>query len=353
MKKFLSTILAVVMVLSSMAMVVSAEVEGFDYVDGKYYVGTQPYDSFSAAVSAAGAGGTVTIAGTVEFGSRQGISTNLTLEGVNNATIIPSESYGAVENTTNWKGLLNLAGNITVKNITFDGSRYGLQENRLEDDFVPVRCTSGVINLENVRILGSDRTLLNVGSSTTSATVNANGLYCEAPLKDVPVYSIFGTQNTYADVNVVNGTLNLNDGVVNGFICTDHGTKNGYTYTGSLEKGLDLKGHHTLIYADGLFSTDDITSTVAHFSASYVNAKENASTYAGKFTNAVQSSGNIAVVGEMVAEAEKYDDVVVIGNFVTLLSDSTRNAGDNKSTLEGYIARLNARITALNGGTAE
>ncbi|MBQ8767036.1 MAG: hypothetical protein IJZ16_09560 [Clostridia bacterium] len=349
MKKFISTILAVVMVLSSMATVAFAADENFVYETGKYYVGQTPYDSFSAAVSAAN-GGTVIVSGTVEFGSRQGISTDLTLEGVNNATIIPSESYGAVENTTNWKGLLNLAGNITVKNITFDGSRYGLQEDRLEEDFVPVRCTSGVITLENVTILGSDRTLLNVGSSTTSATVTANGLYCEAPLKDVPRSGI--TKKVYADVNVVNGTLTLNSGIVNGFICEDSGWADIFTrYSGTFNKGETLSGHYTLTHKLDLFTTKEITSTVKHYAASYVNAKTKASTYVSTFTDAIADENNQAVVAAMVGEADDYTDATVIGNFVTLLTDAKSGADATYAeTIQGYINTLNARIATLNGG---
>lgn len=335
MKKFLSTILAVVMVLSSMAMVVSAEVEGFDYVDGKYYVGTQDYDSLSAAVSAAGAGGTVTIAGTVEFGSRQGISTNITLEGVNNATIIPSETYGAVENTTNWKGLLNLAGNITVKNITFDGSRYGLQENRLEDDFVPVRCTSGNITLENVTILGSDRTLMNVGSSTTSATVTANGLYCTAPVKTIK------DATTYADVNVVNGTFNLNSGAVDGLICTDSGSG----YAGALgtvsNNHFTLNCHYTIL--GFIKRTADVTSTLKHYVDTYEYSKTLASQYKNDFLATVTDADNSTAMSNMVGWAETNADSELKASFGNLLLDGAGYAEDGSATeqlLIGYAARL-------------
>ena len=98
MKKFLSTILAVVMVLSSMAMVVSADETLADGI----YVGTTKYDTFTAAQTAAAANTNkeIIISGTVEFGSRQGISVEgLHLRGINNAKIIPSATYGDPNNS--------------------------------------------------------------------------------------------------------------------------------------------------------------------------------------------------------------------------------------------------------------
>ena len=124
MKKFLSTILAVVMVLSSMAMVVSANEA--DLADG-IYVGTTPYDSIAAAQTAAVASNNeIIISGTVEFSYRQAISAdNIHLRGINNAQIIPSATFKD-GSATNIKGLLNIAGTgISVTNITFDGSVYG------------------------------------------------------------------------------------------------------------------------------------------------------------------------------------------------------------------------------------
>lgn len=346
MKKFLSTILAVVMVLSSMAMVVSADEALADGI----YVGTTMYDSFTAAQTAAAAttAKEIIISGTVEFGSRQGISVDgIHLRGINEAKIIPSESFGSTTSNTNWKGLLNIAGDdVVVSDIIFDGSVYGNKITKTTD-FVPLRCAEGEITLENVTITGSPRTLMNVGSTTTSAIVHANGLYCEAPLKDVPRASLVSSWTVYADVNVVNGTLNLNDGVVNGFICEDSGSG----YSGSFVKGEDLTGHHTLTHKLSLFSTKEITSTVKHYAASYVNAKATSSSYVGTFKDAIADTDNQTVVAAMVNEADDYTDATVIGNFVTLLSDAKSGADTTYAeTIQGYINTLNAQIATLNGG---
>lgn len=215
MKKFLSTILAVVMVLSSMAMVVSAE-DTFVYETGKYYVGQTSYDSFSAAVSAAN-GGTVIVSGTVEFGSRQGISSSVTLQGVNDATIVPSASYGSTESTTNWKGLLNTSGeNVIINNITFDGSVYGDQfATASAADFKILRVTAGKTTLNGVTLEGSKRGLLQVGTEDTSAEVVASNLTAIAEPKTM------NDTKTYADILVVNGDFSMDSGDVDGYISTD------------------------------------------------------------------------------------------------------------------------------------
>ena len=335
MKKFLSTILAVVMVLSSMAMVVSAD-DTFVYETGKYYVGQTPYTSLSAAVTAAGEGGTVKVSGEIAFTTRLAVSANITLEGINNARIVAAESFGSTTSTTNWKALLNLNGNITVKNITFDGSEYG-DDITASTDFVPLRCAEGNITLENVTITGSPRSLMIVGSSTTSATVTANGLYCDAELKTIE------NGAAYADVNIVNGTLNLNSGVVNGFICTDSGFSfdTWTTYSGTLTN--TTTNNFTLRNKVGTFTYEYIASTLEHYVDSYAYAKESASSYVSSYTTAMTDSSNLEEVEDMYEYAVQKNDSALNAKFVTLLTDAVAICSDDdvKATLNGYIENLN------------
>ena len=230
MKKFLSTILAVVMVLSSMAMVVSAN--GTETLADGIYVNGVLQSSFSAAQTAAGADGTITISGTVYFDTRQGISVDgLKLVGVNNARIEPSTSFGAEGVTeTNKKALLNVAANdVEISNITFDGSRFGdtLDMSALNiltgfTDFIVVRVNSGSVEFDNVTIEGSKKTLLSVGTSTSSATVTATELYCNADSVKNLVSLADGTFETvFADVSVIQGTFDMDGGMINGFIVDD------------------------------------------------------------------------------------------------------------------------------------
>ena len=213
-KKVLSAAVAAAMALSVMPMAMAEETRA-----PGIYVGDTEYDTIAAAQAAAvSQSQPITISGTVEFDYRQGISAdNITLQGENNATIVPSNTYGDNTSDTNKKGLLNFAGdNITVNDIKFDGSRYGDTISMFTSpDFIVVRVNEGSTTFHNVHITGSPRTLLVVGTTTSSATVNASKLYCDADLKAYTMAEI------YADVNIVNGAFNMTSGVVNGLISTD------------------------------------------------------------------------------------------------------------------------------------
>ncbi len=267
MKKFLSTILAVVMVLSSMAMVVSAN---DDIVEAGIFVGTTKYDTFTAAQTAAAANPNkeIIISGTVEFGSRQGISVEgLHLRGINDAKIIPSATYGNSTSDTNKKGLLNVAAsNVKISDIIFDGSRYGdTITMTTSPDFIVLRLNDGDnIKLDNVTVKGSPRTLIVVGTTTTDATVEVleGGLFCEGDVnKDI------SDGNTYADINVVNGSFTMAYGEANAFIAEDHEEKKGTaTVTAS--------GHYTFGYKP-LFVTYDIITTPKHIADTYLASEKN------------------------------------------------------------------------------
>jgi len=318
MKKFLSTILAVIMVLSSMAMVVSADETLADGI----YVGTTKYDTFTAA-QAAVAGNTnkeIIISGTVEFGSRQGVSIdNLHLRGINDATIIPTNSFGSTPSDTNWKGLLNISGaNVIVSDITFDGTVYG-DKITASTDFVPVRCTSGTITLNNVEIKGSPRTLMIVGSSSSTASVTANGLYCQGEYK--------GMDATYADINVAKGTLTLNSGKVNGFICKDSG--------GTIVN--NTNNHYKLTQRIFIILTREMTSTVDHFANSFVYSSL---TDADKSDYVDAIAGNFETVKDMVNDfvAITPVDTEVANNLITVLEYAKVN--DNKTADSEYDALI-------------
>lgn len=333
MKKFLSTILAVVMVLGSMAMVVSAN--DADYAEGYYYVNGEQYTDFMAAVSAAN-GGTVIVSGECAFGSRLAVNSSVTLQGVNNATIVPSASYGSTDSTTNWKGLLNIAGeNVIVNDITFDGSAYG-DTITSSTDFVPVRCTSGNITLNNVTITGSPRSLMIVGSSSSEANVTANGLYCDAPLKTID------GANTYADINVVDGTFTLQSGLVNGFIAEDYGS--GYAGTFINE---DTDVHFTLdyIWTDYILGfipytvEQTLTSTYKHYVECYNYAVENGYSDVSAYVDSINN--NMLVVADMMEEAKKAEYAEYATSFGNLLLAASEEAeGDNVQTLINYASEL-------------
>ncbi|MBQ3544403.1 MAG: hypothetical protein IJA34_05380 [Lachnospiraceae bacterium] len=325
MKKFLSTILAVVMVLSSMAMVVSAN--DVDYAEGYYYVNGVQYTDFMAAVSAAN-GGTVIVSGECAFSSRLAVNSSVTLQGVNDATIVPSASYGSTNSTTNWKGLLNIAGeNVVVNDITFDGSLYG-DNQAITVDFKPVRVTSGTTTFNNVTITGSKRTLLMIGTSSSSATVNANNLTIEADAKTVT------SAHTYADVEVTNAsTLNYNSGVVNGYVLCENGTT----------KTISVAGLYGFVYSD-----DMIYTTPEHLAENYLNG--NVSALAVKnYASVLTSDANKATATGMVNDIVTANDTALAATFVTMIDDMVSKTipflgsmltSDEKAVLNGYKATL-------------
>ena len=338
MKKFLSTILAVVMVLSSMAMVVSADETLADGI----YVGTTKYDTFTAAQTAAAANTNkeIIISGTVEFGSRQGISVEgLHLRGINNAKIIPSATYGDPNNSaTNKKGLLNIgANNVKVSDVTFDGSVYGDTISQ-STDFIVLRINEGTgIELSGVTVTGSPKTLISVGTSSTSASVTAENLYCQAEYKDLPIATSLLGSTIYSDIDVAKGSFTLNSGEVNGFIGTSGGT-----FTNGTEN------HYTLT-DKVLWIEKSTTTTLKHYVESYAHAIANGNSYAEHFVDSIIDSRNLSEVADMVEDAEDMvaTDRETVELFVDLLEDAYE--ASNNSTIQGYINTLNAALNPSTG----
>jgi len=342
MKKFLSTILAVVMVLSSMAMVVSAE----ETLEDGIYVGTTKYDTFTAAQTAAAANTTnkeIIISGTVEFGSRQGISVEgLHLRGINNAQIIPSATYGNSTSDTNKKGLLNVAAdNVKISNITFDGSDYGdTITMTTSPDFIVLRLNEGEnIQLDNVTVKGSPRTLIVVGTTTTSAEVEVleGGLYCEGDVnKDI------SDGTTYADINVANGSFTMAYGKANAFIAEDHEEKKG-TAT------VTAPGHFTFGYTK-LLATYDIITTPKHIADTYLASEKNwlgARNYV-KFM--VDNNDEVIEMLEYVNENQ-----AAMNEEMTDLNDMLDDMieQDENSIFFNYLSYLNNYKSVLNAVSAE
>lgn len=259
MKKFLSTILAVVMVLGSMAMVVSAEDTNIPTANGIWANGVQYPSIDSASADLSATGGTIYVHGVVEVGSRQTIAySGITLEGVtDDAALIASTDFKN-SSETNRKAVLTVTatGTTNIKNIMIDGTNY---DNELESastyDFKVVRVNAGTTNLSNVTINGSKRGLLHIGTSTSEATVNANGLYANAVGKSL------SDATTYADVHVVNGNFNMTAGKVNAFIVEDKDVK-----LGNLD--VDVEGHFTFS-TSGLSYTIDVATTPEHIADCY------------------------------------------------------------------------------------
>ncbi|MBR1970235.1 MAG: hypothetical protein IKA17_07745 [Clostridia bacterium] len=332
MKKFLSTILAVVMVLSSMAMVVSAN--DVDYAEGYYYVNGVQYTDFMAAVSAAN-GGTVIVSGECAFSSRLAVNSSVTLQGVNDATIVPSASYGSTDSDTNWKGLLNIqASDVTINDITFDGSLYGIGKGT-STDFVVLRINEGTdIVLDNVTVLGSERTLISIGTSSTSAEVEVGegGLYCEAPMKKLSLVA------SYADILVKNGRLDMDYGIVNGFIAEDKDTN-----AGTIDVG--AAGHYTFEYTTG-FKKIDIATTPKHIANSYLDNN----------LNVLEESAYISLIGKNDAVTQQMMQYVYnnrntlteeMTDLNTMLDDMIAGTifGAYKTELQNYKAILAGTVT--------
>lgn len=341
MKKFLSTILAVVMVLGSMATVAFADGET---ATGTIKVNGVEYSSISAAEAAAGVGGTINISGTIYLSSREGIETDgLTLIGDGTAVITTADNFSAASDK-NRKSVLNVEGaGVTIENITFDGGSYGanlVPDSTEATEFNVLRINEGTVTLKNVTINNSKRTLLSVGTSTSSATVTADGLYCEAFEKTV------NGANTYADVNVVNGELILNKGLVNGFIAEDYGWESLKKYQGTFTNNLE-SSHFTLDYTfvdDENYIipweiTQTLTSTYVHYVKCYDYAVTNGTSDVSVYVDSIND--NMDMVGNMMVEARKAEYAAYKTSFGNLLLAASENANDaNKTILVNYAAEL-------------
>lgn len=339
-KRIISMLLVCVLVLSLLPTLAfamgtetnTATISAFNAAGAQ--VGTT-YATIDSAAAAAGVNGTVRIsAGDYYFNGRQTVSVaGVSLEGAGKtATRLYASSAFASASATNKKALLTIAAdNVTVKDLTLDGSPYG-DSIAQSEDFVVLRNNSGTgIVLNNIMVEGSKRTLITVGMSSTSASVTGTNLYCQAEWKSL----VDGV--TYSDVNVVNGTFSLDSGAVNGFICTDSG--NGYS--GTLYN--NTTNHYTLRqYVGGIGTSNYLTSTVYQFVNAYTYSSMGLiekRIYVGSINN------NLSVVGNMVNAASS-ESSTTISNFVALLTDARNMTYDTsvKATLKGYINTLNGYL---------
>lgn len=331
MKKFLSTILAVVMVLSSMAMVVSAD----DSLADGIYVGTTKYDSIAAAQTAAVASNNeIIISGTVEFGYRQAISADgIHLRGINDAKIIPSASY-ASGSATNIKGLLNIqADNVKVTDITFDGSVYGDTISQTTD-FIVLRINEGTgIELDGVTVEGSPKTLMSIGTSTTSADVTATNFYAFGEYKTIV------DSATYADIDVVDGSFTMTSGVVNGFICED--TMNTFNVSAA--------GHYTFTYTPVLITEERVCTTPKHIADTYLNSNPS-NTIKRKYMSALAENDSTTtdMLNYVAANISTMSDVA--NDLVDVIEDMeglSFISSANKTRLAAYKTILETALETI------
>lgn len=318
MKKIVSTLLAAAMLLSSfMALGAFADNETIKaYNANGVYINT--YSTIDAAANAAGVNGTVRLsAGTFEFNGRQTIAVEgVTLEGAGRGqTFIKTSSSYQYGSDTNKKALLTIAANnVKVKDLSIDASVYG-DTITSETDFIVVRINSGTgIELNNVYVTGSPRTLIKLGSSSGNAAVTADNLYCDAEYKAIPSALDDGTySNVYADIDINSGSsLRLNSGAVNGFIKKESGGSfANYAYS----------NHFRLVRSFIFVNLIDVTTTTKHFVNSYISVKSdpNYSSNVGTFKAVVNE--NDAVIRLMTDETILAGDQNLIDNFIELLND--------------------------------
>lgn len=349
MKKFLSSLLAAVMVVGSMATVAFADEETTGTItvynkDGVKVEGT--YTTIDSAATAAGVDGKIELSeGTFEFSGRQTIQVegvDLIGAGMDKTFIVPSSSYAA-STETNRKALLTItADDVEIKDLSIDGSVYGDTIdmgfwNQLTGftDFIVVRINSGDnVKLTNVSVEGSKKSLISVGMATTvtdEVNVTATNLVCNAEIKTIPANAL---TKVYADVNIKNATFTLKSGTVDGFIALD------WECAGKFNN--EAAGHYTLIQ-DADNETSNITSTIKHYVRTYSAAS---SSKASAYVDAIKKSENIETVGEMVTEAEVYgtDKADIKSGLKNILQAAYDAIGDETDataiTLLGYIGRL-------------
>ena len=336
MKKVLVSILALAMMLSCFCTInvfadeVTPTITAIDA--NNVTVGT--YTSISSAASAAGENGKVVLsAGTFEFNGRQGISVNgITLEGADkNATFIKTSDTFKDGSETNRKALLTIAANnVTVKDLTIDGSVYGSTINPNNDDFVVLRCNSGSdVELNNILVKGSKKSLIQIGTSTTSSTVTGVDLCCEAYYKAIPSILNFGTSKVFADIDITNSSqFTLESGTINGFL----------NVSSSSARFTNQTNNHYHLEKTTLFmKVVDVTTTTKHFVNSYVNVKDSAtSTQLSTFNSTVAE--NTDIISDMTEEAIDVDDQAVISNFIVLLQDVIQTNPD--ATLSECLSDL-------------
>ena len=346
MKKLLSLIVVLVMIVS-MTISLSALADGETptitaYTSGNVKVGTT-YSTIDSAAAAAGVNGRVVLsAGEFYFNGRQTISVEgVTLEGAGrDSTKILTSSSFASASPTNKKALLTVAAdNVTVKNMTIDGSPYGSTVGA-DTDFDVVRLNSGDgVALNNIFVTGSHKTLIVVGTSTTSTSVTATDLYCQAYYKPVPTLVGGEYTNVYADIDITeDSTFTLQSGVVNGFISTDD--EDNFTNNTSNHYRLE----RTFLFVKYV----DATTTVRHFVYSYDAVKNDSNvTNSEKAAFRAIVRSNADIIEDMTDEvAVANGDQELIGKFIDLLSDVLSD-GYN-STIYSCRTRLQAVYTGGN-----
>lgn len=311
-------------------------------------VGT--YATIDAAAAAAGVNGRIVLgSGTYEFNGRQSISVEgVTLEGagMTSTTMTTSAAY-ASGSTTNRKALLTIAAsNVTVKNLTIDGGSYGanlVPTSSEETQFNVVRVNSGSATLQNVKILNSKRTLLSVGMSNSSATVAGQGLVCDGTVKTITE----GT--TYADINIVNGSLTLDeDCVIDAFINEDNDG-------GTTSLDFDCGGLYTLNCPEQfLFFTYyvETTSSIKHYMRSYAYGTSTA--LRDKFAKIIDYSGNYVTLGNMVTcmigilgNNPTSDELTTANQMLSALAYAKTKYPSN-TYISGWYNNLNYAINNAN-----
>lgn len=340
MKKAISILLAVIFAISLMPFALAdsaATITAYNSADVQ--VGTT-YTTIDAAAAAAGQGGKVCIsAGVLEVSGRQTISVSgVTLEGAGRGvtTIKPSASF-ANASETNRKAILTIAAdNVTVKDLSLDGTDYGETVSG-STDFVVLRVNSGNgIMLNNVFVTGSYKTLLQVGMSSATASVTATDFYCEGMTKSISNASI------YADIDVNSGsTLIIESGAVNGFFATEGNAV--------LQVCDGAEPIYTLSHTYFIFLKKYVTSTFQHFAETYVNLREELGTFVEDYAADLSDSDNQDTVSEMVAYAagvaDEYPEAV--SAFIVLLTDAQQYAdSEDVPTLQAYVTTLTAALNS-------
>ena len=319
-KKVISLLLAALLLIGLLPVVAMADSEAatitaytwngsdYDLIEG------QTFTTIDAAATAAGEGGKVRISdGAYYFNSRQSISVDvITLEGdvINDTTLYASKSFG----NNDKKALLTIAAdNVTVKNLKLDGSPYGDTLSQT-DDFIVVRVNQGDnIKLNNVLIQGSKRTLLHVGTSNTTAAVNAENLVCNAAYKSLPSQLLDGSlSGVYADIEVNPGSS----------LTVESGTLDAFAKAERNATLLVPDGHYelrqTILFGIELYK---ITTTAKHFVESYEYLKNtNQLSQLSAYRSLVNAeSEEILNMAMATIKAEK--DQEFISAFVDMLND--------------------------------
>lgn len=313
------------------------------------------YTTIDAAAAAAGVGGKVILsAGTFEFNGRQTIAVNnITLQGAGaGSTIFTTSSSYSQGSVTNRKALLTIAATgVAIEGITFDGGAYG--RNLVPDDtdgteFNVVRINSGTNTISDCVIAGSKRTLLSVGTSSSSATLTATNVNCIACEGKTITNGV-----SYADVIVVNGTLNYQSGVIDGFVFEDwelfrysgNFNVNSSTYTGA--------PFYSLTYLNYIIGDISLISTLQHFVNTYVEVKQSIPTGDHAYLEMLDRLDNRSTVASMVTYAKTIalSDAQTVTNFITVLTDLKDVASSSSyiSTIDGYIDELEGALHPTNG----